>query len=111
MTSARYVHQVVLALALAVLFAASPAAAKSRGIKFAADYSDMRGFNYNPVSARNGEDKWINYNPAEVDRDFGYAQRLNLKSVRMVLSYQSWLADRAGFDQKLKDFARTPYAH
>ncbi len=71
----------------------------------------MRGFNYNPISAKDGNDKWVHYNHAEIDRDFGYAERLKLNTVRMFLSYHAWLADRAGFDEKLKDFNRIAYAH
>jgi hypothetical protein len=33
---------------------ALPAYAKSGGIKFAPDYSDLRGFNYNPASVKVG---------------------------------------------------------
>jgi hypothetical protein len=102
---------IALALGLALGFALAPAEARSGGIKFAADYSDLRGFNYNPVSAKNGDDKWTHYNHAEVDRDFGYAERLKLNAVRMFLSYHAWQADRAGYDEKLKDFVRTAFAH
>src|ERR1700753_295076 len=91
--------------------AVAPAQARSGGIKFAPDYSDMRGFNYNPISAKDGNDKWIHYNHAEIDRDFGYAERLKLNAVRMFLSYHAWLADRAGYDEKLKDFTRIAFAH
>jgi hypothetical protein len=91
--------------------AAAPATARSGGIKYAPDYSDMRGFNYNPISAKDGNDKWTHYNHAEIDRDFGYAERLKLNAVRMFLSYHAWLADRAGFDEKLKDFTRIAFAH
>jgi hypothetical protein len=103
----------VLALGLVTgaLMAQTPAMAHSGGIKYAPDYSDMRGFNYNPISARNGDDKWMNFNHAEVDRDFGYAERLKLNSVRMFLSYKAWSADRAGYDAKLKDFTRIAFAH
>jgi len=102
---------IALALGLALGLALAPAEARSGGIKFAADYSDLRGFNYNPVSAKNGDDKWTHYNHAEVDRDFGYAERLKLNAVRMFLSYHAWQADRAGYDEKLKDFVRTAFAH
>ena len=81
---------IALALGLALGLALAPAEARSGGIKFAADYSDLRGFNYNPVSAKNGDDKWTHYNHAEVDRDFGYAERLKLNAVRMFLSYHAW---------------------
>jgi hypothetical protein len=71
----------------------------------------MRGFNYNPVSAKQGEDKWVYYNHAEIDRDFGYAERLRLNSVRVFLSYHAWLANRASYDDNIRDFTRTAYAH
>jgi hypothetical protein len=100
-----------LGLMMGALMAQTPAMARSGGIKYAPDYSDMRGFNYNPISAKNGDDKWMNFNHAEVDRDFGYAERLKLNSVRMFLSYKAWAADRAGYDAKLKDFTRIAFAH
>jgi hypothetical protein len=90
---------------------ALPATARSGGIKFAPDYSDMRGFNYNPVSAKNGNDKWVHYDHAEIDRDFGYAERLRLNSVRVFLSYHAWLANHASYDENIRDFTRTAYAH
>jgi hypothetical protein len=104
-------HAVILAMMSAMLALASPACARSGGIKYAADYSNMRGFNYNPISAKAGDDKWTHFDHAEVDRDFGYAERLKLNAVRMFLSYKAWTADRAGYDAKLKDFTRIAYAH
>jgi len=101
----------LLVIALALGLISVPAEARSGGVKFAADYSDMRGFNYNPVSAKNGDDKWIHYNHAEVDRDMGYAERLKLNAVRMFLSYHAWQADKVGYDEKLKDFVRTAFSH
>ena len=110
MTDWSYVSRAGLVFC-ALLFFLPAAQAKSGGMKFAPDYSDMRGFNYNPISAKNGDDKWISYNHAEIDRDMGYAQRMKLNAVRMFLSYKAWAADRAGYDAKLKDFTRTAFAH
>ena len=104
-------YTVSVALISAMLALACPASARSGGIKYAPDYSDMRGFNYNPISAKNGDDKWTHFNHAEVDRDFGYAERLKLNAVRMFLSYKAWAADPADYDAKLKDFTRIAYAH
>src|SRR5580704_17379295 len=81
----------------------APALARSGGVKYAPDYSDMRGFNYN--------DEWLHYNHAEVDRDMGYAQRLHLNIARVFMSYRTWSADKAAYRDKLKDFVRTAYAH
>jgi hypothetical protein len=77
-------YTVTLAIMSAMLALASPASARSSGIKYAPNYSDLRGFNYNPISAQNGDDKWNHFNHAEVDHDFSYAERLKLNSVRIV---------------------------
>lgn len=100
-----------LCLGMLIACAAAPADARSGGIKFAADYSDLRGFNYNPVSVKVGEDKWVKYDHAEIDRDFGYAERLKLNAVRVFLSYHAWVANRASYDANIKDFTRTAFAH
>lgn len=102
---------IVLGAIAASLLVAPSAMARSGGITFASDYSDMRGFNYNPVSVKVGEDKWLKYDHAEIDRDFGYAERLKLNSVRVFLSYKGWLKDRAAYDANVKDFTRTAFAH
>lgn len=81
------------------------------------DLSDVRGFNYNTVSSVDDAhgvaytDQWIRYNHEEVDRDMGYAQKLRLNEVRVFLSYNAWLKDRAKFREHLLDFVRTCYAH
>jgi hypothetical protein len=95
----------------AALMLASSANARSGGLKYAPDYSDIRGFNYNTASSLNTEDEWRSYKHAEVDRDFGYAERLGLNSVRVFLSYKAWLADKAAFRANLRDFVRTAAAH
>src|SRR5882757_10092601 len=94
-------YAAIFVMMSAMLALASPAIARSGGIKYAPDYSDLRGFNYNPISAKNGDDKWTHFNHAEVDRDFGYAERLKLNSVRVFLSYKAWTADRTGYDARL----------
>jgi Glycosyl hydrolases family 2, TIM barrel domain len=98
-------------VAAGLLVFAAPALAKSGGIKFAPDYSDLRGFNYSPVSAKAGVDKWIQYDHAEIDRDFGYAERLKLNGARVFLSYQAWLADRQSYDANIRNYTRTAFAH
>jgi hypothetical protein len=97
--------------ALAMFFVLSAGNASASGMKFAPDYSDLRGFNYNPASVKAGDDKWVQYNHAEIDRDFDYAERLKLNSVRVFLSYHAWLANRAVYDANIKDFTRTAFTH
>jgi hypothetical protein len=79
--------------------------------RYAADYSNVRGFNYTPASARGYAAEWQDYNHAEADRDMGYAQKLSFNMARVFLSYNAWLADKAAFKARLKDFVHTANAH
>jgi hypothetical protein len=47
---------------------------------------------------------------ATIERDLGYAQRLQLNSTRIWLRYQSYWEDPAGFIQKLRNYVRTAHA-
>src|SRR6266540_316719 len=69
-----------------------PAAAR-----YASDYSNVRGFNYTASGARGYAAQWQQYNHDEVDREMGYAAKLNLNLARVFLSYNAWLADKATF--------------
>ena len=110
--SGRRVYLFLMALlALMPALAVSPAVAKSGRVKYAPDYSNVRGFNYNTASSLNYNDEWLHLNHAEVDRDMGYAQRLQLNAVRVFMSYRTWSADKAAYRAKLQDFVRTAYAH
>ena len=100
-----------LCLIAALVLMSAPALARSGGVKYAPDYSDMRGFNYNTVSSLNYNDEWLHLNHAEADRDMGYAQRLHLNIARVFMSYRTWSADKAAYRAKLQDFVRTAYAH
>lgn len=41
----------------------------------------------------------------------GYAQRLQLNTVRVFMSYRAWSANKATYRAKLQDFVRTAYSH
>jgi hypothetical protein len=51
----------------------------------AEDFSTLRGANYVPSYARNAVAIWMDFDPAVIDRELGYARRLNLNSVRVFL--------------------------
>jgi len=104
-------YGMIFSVALGLALMSTAASARSGGLKYAPDYSDIRGFNYNTASSLNTQDEWLHYNHAEVDRDFGYAERLKLNSVRVFLSYKAWAADKAKFRANLRDFVRTAAAH
>ncbi len=63
------------------------------------DYSFIRGVCYS----------WTG-DQATIERDLGYAQRLQLNSTRIWLRYQSYWEDPAGFIQKLRRYVRTAHA-
>ncbi|MEI6178109.1 MAG: cellulase family glycosylhydrolase, partial [Verrucomicrobiota bacterium] len=50
------------------------------------DLSWMRGTNYVPSYAKNDIQLWLEYDPAVIDRELGYAQRLKLNTVRTFLN-------------------------
>ncbi len=101
----------LLCATAALALVAEPAVARSGGLKYAPDYSDVRGFNYNTVSSRGYADEWNRYDHAEVDRHMGYAERLRLNMARVFLAYGSWKADPVRFRANIRDFTRTAYAH
>jgi hypothetical protein len=104
------------ALLLAIMAArpvlAADAMANANGVvRYVSDYSNVRGFNYTPASARGYTEEWEKYNHTEVDRDMGYAEKLNMNTARVFLSYQAWQAGAASMKASMKDFVRTAAAH
>jgi hypothetical protein len=57
------------------------------GAQPAEDFSSMRGANYVPSYARNDVQLWLDFDPAVIDRELGYAQRLRLNTVRVFLQF------------------------
>jgi hypothetical protein len=62
------------------------------------DYSFVRGVNYG-----------MNGDQATLERDLGYARRLNLNSTRIWLSYKAYEQDRQGYVAKLRNYIRTAH--
>jgi hypothetical protein len=62
------------------------------------DYSFIRGVCY-PGGWRK--------DPAIIERDLGYAQRVQLNSTRVWLSYREYQKDPAGFIKKIQNYVRT----
>ena len=91
----------------------TPAAAQtvSAASRFAKDYSNVRGFNYTPAGANGYAAEWRQYNHDAVDREMGYAQKLNLNLARVFLAYSAYTADKVASGAHLKDFVRTANAH
>ena len=85
-------------LCLSLALAALPLAAHATAPK---DLSWVRGFNYTPASVTN-EQLYMQYDDAEVNRDFGYARSLNLNQARTFARYTEWKQDRAKFEDSFK---------
>jgi hypothetical protein len=100
-----------LAFLSAPLVFAAPALAKSAALKYAPDYSDMRGVNYTPASNQDSGKGWLDYSHAGVDRDLGYAERMRLNTLRTFVSYQAYVKDKKAFRANLIDYVRAANAH
>lgn len=68
------------------------------------DFSGMRGANYVPSYARNDVQLWMDYDPAVVDRELGYAARLRLNTVRVFLQYAVYERDPQRFLERFESF-------
>ncbi|MFV2065996.1 MAG: cellulase family glycosylhydrolase [Pirellulales bacterium] len=68
----------------ATVCAAAPPEDNSRENRFG-DFSWMHGANYTPSYAATDVETWLNYDPAVIDRELGYAERIGLNCVRVFL--------------------------
>jgi hypothetical protein len=90
---------------LALACSAAPVAARAP-----ADLSWVRGFGYNSASVDHFG-FWTQMNPAEVDRDFGYANSLKLNQLRISVRYADWLQDPALFKRNFDSFMALAEKH
>ena len=84
-------HCAILA-GIAVVFAAGAAKAE----KPLKDYSFIRGVNYG-----------MNADQATLEKELGYAKRVNLNSTRIWLNYTSYERDPKGYIDRLRNYVRT----
>ena len=66
------------------------------------DYSFVRGACYPGA--------WMMNDQKTIERDMGYAQKLQLNSTRIWLNYKAYSKDPAGFIEKLQNYVRTAYS-
>ena len=74
------------------------AAGSLRAEKPLKDYSFVRGVNYG-----------MSGDQATLERDLGYARRINLNSTRIWLSYKAYEKDPQGYIAKLQNYIRTSH--
>ena len=85
-------------VALLAAIALAVAVASARAEKPLKDYSFIRGVNYS-----------MNGDRAVLDRDLGYAKRVNLNSTRIWLSYQAYEKDPNAYIESLRNYIRTAH--
>ena len=60
-------------------------------------WADVRGVNYVPSFSMNPVETFADYNQAVIEKELGFAQALNLNTVRVFLHLFAWAADRKVF--------------
>jgi len=68
------------------------------------DFAWIRGANYVPSYAKNDVAIWMDFDPAVIDREMGYASRLKLNTVRIFLSVQVYEKNPALFLERFEQF-------
>ncbi|HRZ58457.1 MAG TPA: hypothetical protein P5525_23705, partial [Candidatus Paceibacterota bacterium] len=68
------------------------------------DFSWVRGANFVPSYARNDVQIWMDYDPAVVDRELGYAAKLDLNCVRVFLQVAVYERDPRRFLDNFESF-------
>lgn len=96
----------IAALAAAVIMAGAPVFAQRRVPR---DLSGVRGFNYQSAPTTGHTEHWLQYNPAETERDFDFARRLQLNQVRVFIPYAAWVKDKEAFRKNLLHLVRAAH--
>jgi len=68
------------------------------------DFSWVRGANYVPSYAINTVASWTEFDPAQIDQEMGYAERLELNSVRIFLHYHVYEHNPPEYLKKVERF-------
>jgi hypothetical protein len=75
------------------------------------DLGTMRGANYVPSYARNDVAIWMDYDPAVIDRELGYAERLKLNTLRVFLQVAVFEKQPEKFMADLESFLKLCEKH
>ena len=94
----------LIGLALLYGLAATGAEETNSAPISANDYSWLRGANLVPSYARNDVQTWLDYDPAVVERDLGYAEKLKLNCVRVFLQVAVYERDPKRFLENFESF-------
>jgi hypothetical protein len=71
------------------------------------------GANYIPASAINELEMWQadTFNPAEIDKELGWAQAIGMNTMRVFLQDQLWQQDPEGFKKRIDTFLTIAQKH
>ena len=107
-----------LFLCLALLALAVPAEAREVWTRDQANqwYSQQKwlvGSNYIPADAINQLEMWQadSFNPAQIDKELGWAQTLGMTTMRVFLHDALWQQDQAGFKKRIDIFLAISAKH
>ena len=73
--------------------------------------SAFRGAVYFPARAYNAYQTYEYYDSAEIDRDFGYAEKAGLRALRIFTSFEQWQKDGDAFFAKYDDLLEKAGKH
>ncbi len=80
-------------------------------MKRTVDYAALRGFNYTQPDAWNDRAFWSDYKHDVVERDMGYAKKLQLNCARIFLPFPVYREDPDRFLENVRDFVRTAWKY
>jgi hypothetical protein len=69
-----------------------------------ADPIDVRGALYVPARAWNTFQMWHNYDEKVIERDLGYAERVNINAIRTWVSFEQWHEDPEKLERSIDHF-------
>src|SRR6056297_1710972 len=73
----------------------------------AAEPVDVRGALYVPSRAWNTFQMWHDYDESVIERDLGYAERVNINAIRTWVSFEQWHEDEAALERAIDHFLST----
>jgi len=99
--------------ALSGLSAQSPRWTEQRANAWYAAQPWLVGSNYVPQSAINQLEMWqqATFNPAEIDRELGWAEALGMNTMRVFLHDLLWQQDSIGFRKRIDQFLQIAARH
>ena len=100
----------VLALVCCTAFADTVRWPEKKAADWYAAQRWLVGSDYIPADAINQLEMWqaATFNPAQIDKELGWAQAIGMNTMRVFLHDQLWKQDAEGFRKRLPARARPP---